>query len=103
MPKEATNERCNFILADSRDDYAVTGMPQLRLIESRVPREEGGIALSPQQDSDFIVHQTFVAEVNTDLPWRETPCIKEKALSFENVFIEDDQTGTCPGAYSEPV
>jgi hypothetical protein len=103
VPHEAADERSDFILPDVCKNYAVAGVPHAPLKKVAVPREKGGVALSPQQNDNFLVFQTFSAKVETNLPRREPPRLEQQALSINDVLIENNQACARSSTYSDAV
>ena len=61
------------------------------MIEVCVAGEKCGIALSTQQNDNFLVLQTLAPNVETDLPRRQPPRLEQQALSVKDVLVEDNQ------------
>jgi hypothetical protein len=66
-------------------------MPEFRVIEAPVAREERRIALLAQQHDEFLVVEAFLAEVDSDLPRGKPPRFKQHTLSVEDVLVQNDQ------------
>jgi hypothetical protein len=59
VPQEAADERSDFILPDVCHNYAVAEVPQARFKKVAVPPEKGGVALSSEQNDNFLVFRPF--------------------------------------------
>ena len=57
-------------------------MPQVRCIKTRVAREERGVAYSAQQNDLLILH-AFAAKVDSDLPGRQAPRVKQQTPTIQ--------------------
>ena len=103
VPQEAADERSDFILPDACHNDTVAGVPQARLKEVAIPREERGIALSSQQNNNLLIYQTLSAKVKTNLSRRQPPRLKQQALSIKDVLIENNQACARSSTYSGAV
>jgi len=103
VPQEAADERSDLILPHACHHDAVAGVPQAWHEKIAVPREKGSVALSPQQNHNLLVLQTFSAKVETDLSRRQPPCLKQQALSIKDVLIKNNQARARSSTYSGAV
>jgi hypothetical protein len=90
VPQEAADEHSDFILPHACHNYAVAGVPQAWHKKIAVPREKGSVALSSQQNHNLLVLQPLSAKVETNLSCRQTPCLKQQALSIKNILIKNN-------------
>ena len=73
MVKEPADERRHFVLSNTGDNQAVATMAESRNIKTGITREKGWIALTPQQDDNFIVLLPLSTNFNTNLSCAD-PC-----------------------------
>jgi hypothetical protein len=94
MTEDSADEGGRFILADFEIHDAVSGVAQVKLVESTIQGEKGWTVQLPEEWDNLIVIHTASAYIVTNLPNGNAPPPEEQALTFWKMLVQHYHAGT---------